>query len=376
MNSHFIEPLDVLFLRGNKLFGEAGSYGEAMVPPWPSVAAGAMRSAILIRDAVDPLAFARGERPHDTLGTPAEPGGFRVCDFQLSWHGHSGQEDLEAVYPVPADLVVTEAGSSSSPRLLRLTPHRLPPGIACSSPTAMLPVLAQSQRRKPAGGYWLTEAGMQAWLDGMLPDAACHLVPTGSLWHTDERVGIGMENATRRAGNGQLFTTQGIVLGRGVGFRVVTDGDGLEEGTWLRFGGDGRGAVVRRVASRPPWIDPEALLRHGRCRVVLTTPGLFPDGWRLPGMAPDGAFDLAGVRGRVVAAVVPRAETLSGWDLARGRPKTAQRAAPAGSVYWLEELDASPEALAKLANRGLWPDSGYDRSREVEGFNRFLFAAY
>ena len=28
--SRFIEPLDVLFLRGNQLFGEPGSYGEAL----------------------------------------------------------------------------------------------------------------------------------------------------------------------------------------------------------------------------------------------------------------------------------------------------------------------------------------------------------
>ena len=35
MKSVFIEPLDVLVLRGNKLFGDPGSYGESLVPPWP-----------------------------------------------------------------------------------------------------------------------------------------------------------------------------------------------------------------------------------------------------------------------------------------------------------------------------------------------------
>ena len=44
----FIEPLDVLILRGNKLFADAGSHGEALMPPWPSVAAGALRSRMLI----------------------------------------------------------------------------------------------------------------------------------------------------------------------------------------------------------------------------------------------------------------------------------------------------------------------------------------
>ena len=30
---YFIEPLDLLFLRGNKLFGDPGSFGESLVRP-------------------------------------------------------------------------------------------------------------------------------------------------------------------------------------------------------------------------------------------------------------------------------------------------------------------------------------------------------
>ena len=58
--TRFIEPLDVLFLRGNKLFGDPGSYGEALIPPWPSAAAGALRSRLLADAGVDLAAFARG----------------------------------------------------------------------------------------------------------------------------------------------------------------------------------------------------------------------------------------------------------------------------------------------------------------------------
>ena len=56
----FLEPLDVLFLRGNKLFGDPGSYGESLIPPWPSVAAGALRSRILADDGVNLTDFAAG----------------------------------------------------------------------------------------------------------------------------------------------------------------------------------------------------------------------------------------------------------------------------------------------------------------------------
>ena len=91
----------------------------------------------------------------------------------------------------------------------------------------------------------------------------------------------------------------------------------------------------------------------------------------------DYRFELQGVKGQLVAAAVPRAEVVSGWDLAQKQPKPAQRVAPTGSVYWIEDLEATPEGLRKLAERGLWTEGEYANStRRPEGFNRFTFAAY
>jgi CRISPR-associated protein Cmr3 len=79
---------------------------------------------------------------------------------------------------------------------------------------------------------------------------------------------------------------------------------------------------------------------------------------------------------RLACAAVPRAEIVSGWDLAQRQPKPAQRVAPAGSVYWLDELDATPQALGKLAEQGLWAAADENPQRRAEGFNRFSFAAW
>lgn len=375
MNTHFVEPLDVLLLRGNKLFGDAGSYGESMVPPWPSAMAGAIRSAIMVRDGVDLEAFRDGKQSHPTLGGLEEPGKFRVLDFQLAWRGEGGDGALDPLYPLPADLGADE-DKAGLIKLNRLTPWNMQHGIACSIPTAQLPVMARAARTKPLTGLWLTARGLQAWLEGGMPDPGHHLVTSKRLWANDERVGIGLDAATRRASDGKLFTIQAVALRKGVGFVTVVEGDTLADGTTLRFGGDGRGAVVQHVEASFPQADLAAIAAQGRCRILLTTPGIFPDGWRLPGMAEDGRFELMGVRGRVVAAALSRAETVSGWDLARWQPKPAQRAAPTGSIYWLEELEATPDQLRKLADHGLWPETGYDASRWAEGFNRFTFATY
>lgn len=376
MNAHFLEPVDVLFLRGNRLFGDAGSYGESMVPPWPSAAAGAIRSAILAREGVDLSGFATGQVEHRSLGKPDAPGAFRVTDFQLAWHGPQGRGALERLYPLPADLVASRDHEPEAITLSRLRPVEPAEGIACSSVTSLLPVMAQQERTKTAAGLWLTDAGFQRWMNGDLPDAKADIVASSQLWANDERVGIGMDPASRRAEDRKLFTLQAVALKPGVGFVATIEGDGLVDGTMLRLGGDGRGAVARVIEVAAPVTDLDAIAKAGRCRLILTTPGLFPGGWRPPGTDEEGRFDMLGVRGRVTCAAVPRAEVISGWDLARWRPKPAQRAAPAGSVYWLEELEATPEQLRKLADHGLWPEQGYDATRRAEGFNRFTFATY
>lgn len=378
MNALFLEPLDVLFLRGNKLFGDPGSHGESLVPPWPSVAAGALRSRLLADAGIDLAAFARGEIEHTQLGTPDKPGAFAVTAFHLARRQADGS--VEVLFQPPADLVITE-DVHDKPEVKRLVPTRLPEEavLPSSAPLPLLPVLAETQRSKPASGYWLTEAGWKRYLHGEAPSPA-ELVKSGDLWSSDHRVGVGLEAPTRRAAEGRLFSVQAVAMRTGVGFLAAVEGaTPPKEGT-VRLGGDGRAAAVQAVEKALPEPDYEAIARSRRGRLVLTTPGIFAGGWLPTGVTrqADGTlrFDLHGVKARVVSAAVPRYEVVSGWDLAQWRPKPAQRAAPTGSVYWLDELDATPEALRKLAERGLWSDPCENESRRAEGFNRFTFAAY
>lgn len=370
----FIQPLDVLFLRGNKLFGDPGSYGECLIPPWPSVAAGAIRSRMLTDDTVDGkridlAAFGRGEVAHPTLGTPKHPGSFTLSGFYLA-RAQQGQHEI-LVAP-PADLVIskTDAGVLQVNRLKPLTVQLL-----SSFPLAQLPVLSQSQRNKAESGYWLTQSGWQTYLSGQTPDAT-QLIHSSALWAFDARVGIGMSTETRSVEDGKLFSTQAVAMKDGVGFLAVVSGANPAATGLLRFGGDGRAATIGSVNTTLPEPDYAAIARAGRCRIILTTPGLFPDGWKLPGTDADNRFAFAGISARLVSAAVSRAETISGWDLAERKPKPAQRVALSGSVYWLDELQASPEALRKLVENGLWGEPCEDRQRKAEGFNRVALAAW
>lgn len=375
--SCFIEPLDVLFFRGNQLFGEPGSYGEALMPPWPSVAAGALRTRILAADRIDMAAFAAGQVPHPQLGTPQAPGSFVLQAFGVARKPEGG--DVELLMPLPADLVVQGKEGAAGPAaasVLPLRPVALHGALASSSPLPLLPVLAQgNDRAKPASGWWLNGNGWRNYLQGQ-PITPADLVHTSTLWSYDERVGVGLDGDTRSAADGKLFTTRAIAMKEGVGFAVAVAGADLPTSGSLRLGGDGRAAAVHVGPIAWPAPDLAAISAAGRCRIVLTSPGIFEGGWRLPGMASDNTLQLPGLRARVVAAAVSRADTVSGWDLATRQPKPAQKAAATGSVYWLDQLEATPEALGKLAAHGLWGQPCEDAQRRAEGFNRFSFAPY
>jgi CRISPR-associated protein Cmr3 len=372
MTSVFIEPLDVLVLRGNKLFGDPGSYGESLVPPWPSVAAGAIRSAILARDG-DPFAFAKGEWKHPTLGTPGEPGPFTITAFHLA---RRQGDRIEPLFQPPADLVIERDGDEVAIR--RVRPTVTVRALASSNPLPSLPVLAQKNRTKPLSGYWLTEAGWRSYLRDQAIELD-HLVASRALWQYDLRVGVGLSSMTGHVEEGKLFSVNTVAFKPEVGFLACVAGLDLAGDRLLRFGGDGRGVRMQIVDVAWPQPDFESIAQAGRARLVLTTPGLFAKGWVPTGFSlVNGTYslELHGARGRLAAAAVPRAEVISGFDIANSRPKPALRAAPCGSVYWLEDLDATPDALRKVAETGLWPGELHNDARRAEGFNRITLAAY
>ncbi|MDI9471105.1 MAG: type III-B CRISPR module-associated Cmr3 family protein, partial [Bacillota bacterium] len=181
----FISPLDVLLLRGNQLFGDPGSYGESLIPPWPSVAAGAIRSRMLVDDQIDLAAFSRSEIMHPTLGTPRQPGSFVLAGFYLA---RKKQELTEILMAPPADLVFQKREDATAVEIRRFMPRSVDLPSSCTLP--LLPVLPQDERSKSESGWWLTQAGWEAYLKGNLPKAE-ELVHSSELWKFDDRVGIG-----------------------------------------------------------------------------------------------------------------------------------------------------------------------------------------
>lgn len=385
---YYVRPTDSLFVRGNMAFGDSGEHGASAMPPPPSLFAGAFRSALLGRDAAQLSAFLDHGRCTDAalaqcLGTPEAPGEFSVAWLSLA--GDPGAGGMpEPISPLPADLLML------GKTFVTLAPRPLAEGVVSAGDLPMRATLVSAKQEKPTGGIFLRQQGLAQHLQGQCP-APQHSIESRHLYLRDSRLGIGLNTDARTAEEGQIYTTEGYAFsppeGAGntgftsTGFLVGLQGvAGLmpAEGV-LRLGGDGRSAHYRQVDFTPHKAAHAS--GHTRFRLLLQTPAIFSQGWLPDGITlKDGQYRLQGdgFSARLACAAQGRRDTVSGWDLYHWKPKPAQAAAPAGSVYWFDEFTGSTDKLAAWVANGLLAEDTAKRpsTRRAEGYNRALLGAW
>ncbi|WP_347245409.1 type III-B CRISPR module-associated Cmr3 family protein [Thermogutta sp.] len=403
----FFKPLDVLFFRGNESFGGTGEHGESLMPPWPSVFSGALRSAILAGDPKVQLSLVSEKtdqlpsvRLQKVIGTPRNPGSFRVTFVAL------GTESGELFLPAPADLVVWGSSREGIKAVKRLTPiprEELAPALEGKMPfcsydafLSHIPVLsARRDLGKPSSGWWLTREGMETYLNGDVPEPR-HFVHATHLWKTEMRLGIARSRESFTVDKGRLYTTTAVALAPGpprwgkateaswfgaVGFVVGVEGvdeDLFPERFVVRLGGDGHGCEVT------PWRGEPLQAREldERFVAVCVTPCMSPQGWLPPGLSRQNGAYVTASGAFLAAAVVGRPQVVSGWDLAAHAPKPAQAAIPAGSVFYFQgkpEKDLFAEGLKAWlqgAKDQVKPEAYVWRQRLAEGFNNVLMGSW
>jgi CRISPR-associated protein Cmr3 len=387
---YYVRPTDSLFVRGNQAFGDSGEHGTSLMPPPPSLFAGAFRSALLGRDAAQLDSFLSQGRCNDAtlaicLGTPDTPGNFSITWLSLAGETAAGATP-EPISALPADLLMLGKAFA------RLEPRAVASGVQSAGDLPMRATLVSAKQEKPTGGVYLSGKGLSQHLSGQRPESA-HGIESKHLYLRDPRLGIGLNADARTAEEGQIYTTEGFAFSpsndqttakfASTGFLVGMQGVANlmpAEGV-LRLGGDGRSAHYRRVNFSAP-VAPNLPGKVKRFRLLLQTPALFAQGWLPEGVTlqGDGSHRLQGdgFGARLACAALGRRDTVSGWDLYQWKPKPAQAAAPAGSVYWFDEFTGDFGKLAAWVNQGLWPQNPdmLQQARRAEGYNRALLAAW
>lgn len=374
-----IQPLDILLLRGNKSFGDAGEHGASSMPPSPSVLAGALRSFWLAERGCDFQQF-KCAKPDDLndqvireqLGTPTEPRGFRLTHSGLV---RQAKDRVQRVFPIPTDLVIQkDTKDAKEPTIYALTPTRMPDGLMSQLADDQYVPMLKASAGKPETGYWMDEDGYHLYLQGKTKEISIkNLVKVSDLWKKDYRLGIALDGDKRTAAEGQLYTTEAIALCEGVQLFAEIQGapDYPKEGN-LRLGGDGRGAGFEAGTLKPL---PSIQAKNGKVKLVLTSPAIFANGWKLPSQDEQGRIQFVGGSARVVTASVPRHQVISGWNLAKWEPKPAERVVPIGSVYWLDDVQCDTGTSLQDALQQLLL-SDIDPQRRAEGYNACVLATW
>jgi len=203
-------------------------------------------------------------------------------------------------------------------------------------PLSSTPIVSLWQRTMAhieAASGWLNERELNRYLN-MQPFAT---IPDCELLERESRFHVGIDSRFKRPHQGDtgghLFQIEFVRLQPGVGLWAEVDGVTLNDEGLLQIGGEGKAATYRKVANELPLTGCRTM--QGRFKLYFATPAYFAQGWQ-----PDnwGRF-ITGGEVQLIAAAIPRAQPIGGFDIARGQHKPMRSYVPAGSVYFFEAED-------------------------------------
>ena len=293
--------------------------------------------------------------------------------------------DAGLYVPAPRDAVVFGSG------LRRLAPFDRPAGAVFDdafhgAPVGLAREHAAGSGKPVKAPAWWPWALFERWLtqpDALDGEDADTLLKEGLPKLPDETRSHVKLTDTWTAEDEMLFQTRGLrfVTPKREPLALAIDlDDATTAGRTLRAG-IGPSGGERRLAHWEPAPASLALptlpagvraalavdTSSARVRVVLLTPAIFTEGWQ-PGDAPGQLLEArSGITPTLVAACVPRPDTLSGWDFEKQKPKKTRRVVKAGSVYWLD-LAGAPEDRVRWAAEVMMTNVSDKEQDRADGF--------
>lgn len=365
---HFT-PFDTWFFRESRPHGSVGSseLGSVFPPPVRTLA-GALRTLIgdtwHERHGGNWRNFSKDSELAKVIGFGDDLGPWRLEGPFITLKG-------KRLYPAPANLMSKQQGHERIYFLLELgKPVHCDLGkVHLPQFPAKVPGLQELAGSAPVEGGWLTEAGMQAVLNGQPPQPT-DVITTSALFAQEPRLGIGRDNSRKSVQEGLLYQTRHLRLHADVGIALhlhnLQDPDLLPASAVIRLGGEGRQAAleVRPDTSSSPLVAKTLPAQSSRASLYALTPMPCTEG--LPAGIPPGfqaletsegvriwRGELHGQRLHILSVTCPRVLREGGWDLASHSARPVQSLLAPGSVLYVETADGSPinaHALAPSAD--------------------------
>jgi CRISPR-associated protein Cmr3 len=290
------------------------------------------------------------------------------------------------VWPVPADALFLAGDKGEPERVLRLDPQ--PPLLTTLGrddervrEALWRPRVLDQAKPAKAPVWWADEAFIN-WLADPSTDRPCKGAWRGLDLPRHVQSHVGIDPKTLAAREEILFAHDVVetIDGEHHEWTIACRVTPAEETvTHVTLGGDRRLTWAERPAMDLFAFPPALAAAFGEAaskgmRLIAVTPAAFKDGWLPDGFAAidsDAYFGrLPGLEAELIlrAAFVPRAAHVSGWDMARARPKPTTRLVPPGAVYHFVRKDGG--SFSTEAAGSLWLTPLGERTRE--GFGYFV----
>ncbi len=429
MTIWLIEPHDPLIFRDGRPFGPTpGAGAHSLQFPFPSVIAGVVRTrAGLDSNGIFQFnlhSYEEAQRKSieqklEQLKKLAIRGPLLV---QLPKKGRDITPS-DWMVPAPKDAVVLplEAENLSADQkedgqrqIKQLLPLALPSGAYHNLKQKAQHLLLVGLQRADAGKpdshtphYW-TWKSMLSWLHDpkQFQERSHELQALGHSGPVREvRTHVRMDTYAHVGQPGMLFSTSGMEFitsdtrtgvrlstAQDLGLVVIVDDEREDTENAMTFqlspgpgciGGERRIINWRQSACKEPDCPDaliERIIENQACRLILLTPAHFGEGY-IPSWI-TGQRDNVQLRPQLKAIAIDRPQTISGWDLAKRRPKETRRLAPAGTVLFLSFKESlkqvtDPKQAITEWIRNTWMHCISDGSQDrIDGFGLAVLGAW
>lgn len=335
-----IEALDLLFFRNAKPFDSANSaFGETLEMPYTSTIYGALRSKILSEHYTkyDEFKRAEGGLLTDVIGSPDKKGSLEINFFSII------NDEDELFLPIANDLVVEKDNPES---VFSLDLNKKPEWLNCDSNYQFDYLLTTSRNikvEKPERKY-ISLKNLEKYLNN---DSDLDIEKDNFEFFTKEyRTGIKINKAINTVEEGMLYRKELIRLKDDFKYylELSNDEELLPENGLLKLGGEGKGAsYYSQDINNSINLSEKTKARieaTKKFKIYVSTPAILNKGW-IPEFIDDNLVARLdnGIQFKIICSSIGKYKMVSGWDIAKGRPKTAYRVLPAGSVYYCEVLN-------------------------------------
>ena len=301
-----IEPLDTLIFRDGKPFGnnEGDNWANSFTFPNPTTIYGVLRA----------IYFAQNPNDLEKVNKESDP----TKNLKIKGIYLYKNDSKFLIFNSPKDIIKTKDKQD-------VTQLRISKNFNSSN---SLDYILTSQKEVEKFVGFLDDITFEDYLNNKTINTYFEL---NEFVINEPKIGIGLNNKTKNVEDGKLYR---VGLNRYKNLNIVVDFEGIDisgEGL-LKLGGEAKGAYYQKLDDiELPKIEK---IDSNIFKVILLTPAIFRNGWYPDFLDENFEGEFRGVKLKLIASVIGKAEYFGGWDIENNKPKPMYKTVPAGSVYY------------------------------------------